>query len=220
MNEKRVALYMRISSTVGQSVESQRVRLERYCVDRNWTPVKEYVDEGYSRDQKKPSLEKLIKEAKEGKFDSVCVHSLSRLGSSLQQVLATVATLSKDYGINIISITENIDTSDESPYSELFMSVIVCMSRMELTLHRERSRAGIANYIKNGGRMGRPQKTYDFKRCLDLINNYGISQNQAAKAEGISPSLLSKHMKKWNLLSLPCQQAMITDEKVLDKVKA
>ena len=45
--EKRVALYLRVS-TSGQTVENQRLDLERVAEQRGWQIVGTYIDQGIS----------------------------------------------------------------------------------------------------------------------------------------------------------------------------
>src|SRR5262249_41824714 len=70
-NGKRAALYLRVS-TGEQTVEGQRRDLEASAAQRGWVIVETYTDNGISgtkgRD-KRPGLDKLLKDATRGRFD-------------------------------------------------------------------------------------------------------------------------------------------------------
>ena len=67
----RAAIYMRISTTDGQTTENQRMALARVAVHRRWEIVQAYEDAGISgakgRDQR-PAFNQMLKDAVRGRF--------------------------------------------------------------------------------------------------------------------------------------------------------
>ena len=69
----KVAIYARISTdNLGQDVDRQLHEVRAYCERMEYEVVEEYVDEGFARTTRnRPSLDKLIKDARQRKFKLV-----------------------------------------------------------------------------------------------------------------------------------------------------
>src|SRR5579872_6598389 len=88
---KRAAIYLRVS-TDKQTVEHQRTALGDIAVQRGWTVAGEYADNGVSgakNREKRPGLDRTLKDAGRAKFDVLMTWSIDRLGRSLSDLLAT-----------------------------------------------------------------------------------------------------------------------------------
>lgn len=87
---RRVAFYLRVS-TRRQTVENQRLELERVAAKAGWSVIEVYQDEGISgakdRDQR-PAFDRLLKGANRRSFDVIAAWSVDRLGRSLQHLVA------------------------------------------------------------------------------------------------------------------------------------
>ena len=82
----RAALYARVS-TADQEPANQLAELVRYCQARNWEPV-EYVDHGVSGSKdRRPALDRLLKDARRRKVDVVVCWRLDRLGRNLKHLI-------------------------------------------------------------------------------------------------------------------------------------
>src|SRR5438876_5886322 len=83
-----IALYARVSTTKGQDPETQLQPLREFAAHRGLAVVAEYVDKGYSgaRDSRS-KLDALMKDARAGKFDGVCVWRFDRFARSTQHLL-------------------------------------------------------------------------------------------------------------------------------------
>jgi len=81
---KRAALYMRVSTKGhGQTTETQALALQEYAQRRGFEIAGEYRDEGISGSKdSRPSLDRLMKDARSRKFDVVIV---ARFGSVCPQ---------------------------------------------------------------------------------------------------------------------------------------
>jgi DNA invertase Pin-like site-specific DNA recombinase len=92
---KRVAFYLRVS-TGEQSTENQRRELEAVAHQRGWEVVAIYEDQGISgakgRDRR-PQLDRMLKDAVRGRFDVLAAWAVDRLGRSLQDLVATLGEL-------------------------------------------------------------------------------------------------------------------------------
>ncbi len=109
----RVATYARVSTQEqadnGTSLESQSQQLEAFCKAQGWEIFNHYVDPGYSgKDDKRPGLENLRRDAKSGYFQKIVVYKLDRLARNLRILLGIEAEL-KEHDVSLSSVREMID---------------------------------------------------------------------------------------------------------------
>jgi len=110
----RAALYARVS-TADQEPQNQLTELARYCQARNWEPV-EYVDHGVSgAKDRRPALDRLLKDARRRKVDVVICWRLDRLGRNLKHLITLLDELAV-LGVAFVSLAEGIDaTTPKAP---------------------------------------------------------------------------------------------------------
>ena len=111
----RVAIYTRVSSQEqaekGTSLESQAEQLESFCKGQKWEIFNHYTDPGFSgKDDKRPGLESLRRDAKAGYFEKVIVWRLDRLARNLRLILGIEAEL-REQDVAVFSMKEMVDTS-------------------------------------------------------------------------------------------------------------
>jgi len=151
----KVAVYCRISKdNLGQDIDRQIHEVREYCKRMDYEVVEEYLDEGFARTTRnRPSLDKLIKDARQKKFKLVVSDELSRFAGTPKLLLDLLEEL-KVWNVNICSVKEGIDTS--SVMGELVATMLSAISKMELFNLSHRVKSGIANAKrKNGDVWGR-----------------------------------------------------------------
>ena len=90
-NQWDVAIYIRLSKEdeeekqESNSITSQKALLTEYVCDKNEFVVYDtYVDDGYSgTDFERPGFQRLLKDMRDGKFNTIVVKDLSRLRKKL-----------------------------------------------------------------------------------------------------------------------------------------
>ena len=91
----------------------QRLELERIAERRGWQVTEVYEDFGISgakgRD-KRPALDRMLKDANRRRFDLVMAWSIDRVGSSLTDLLGTIQHL-EAVGVDLYLDQQNIDTT-------------------------------------------------------------------------------------------------------------
>jgi len=98
----RAAIYARVS-TLDQEPENQLQELRRYVEARGWT-AQEFVDHGVSGTKdRRPALDRLIRDAKRRKVDTVVVWRLDRLGRSLKHLVTLLDEL-QALGVGFVSL--------------------------------------------------------------------------------------------------------------------
>src|ERR1700693_780275 len=161
----RIGIYARVS-TKDQSCELQVRDLRTYCTARGFDLVKEYVDVGQSgAKDSRPELNKLMDDARKRQFDSVICWRFDRFARSTKHLLTALEEF-RSLGIQFISYQENIDTS--SALGQALFTIVSAVAQLERDLMRERVTAGIRNARANGKKLGRPMRTVDPARILEM----------------------------------------------------
>lgn len=109
----RCALYVRIS-TQDQNCELQLRALREYAEQRGWQITETYQDVMSGANACRPGLDRLMADARAGRFDCVPVWKLDRFGRSLRDCLNNLDTL-KSAGVRFIANTQGIDTDEHNP---------------------------------------------------------------------------------------------------------
>lgn len=164
MNEtksKRCVSYVRVS-TVEQAVEgisldSQRQIIKDYVIKQDYSLVGSYADEGISGRTitKRPSVQKLLEDAKEGKFDMVIIWKLSRLGRSMKDVLS-IAEILYANNVELYSISESFDINTNT--GKMILGLLANFSEYEAAQISANVKMSMLSLVKNqkrfaGGRM-------------------------------------------------------------------
>lgn len=124
--------YIRVS-TVDQNVERQ---LENIPLDKS------FIDKCSGKDLNRPQFEAMMNYVREG--DRVIIHSLDRLARNLDHLRCVVKTLTNK-GVEIEFVKESlVFKGDDSPMSNLLLSMMGAFAEFEHSLIRERQREGIA----------------------------------------------------------------------------
>jgi len=185
---KKVGIYGRVS-TKDQNPESQLLDLRKYVKLRDWKVYQEYVDHGKSgKEESRPALDKLMKDARKRKFDILLVWKFDRFARSTKHLVTALEEL-EGLGIDFCSYQDSIDTSTN--HGKLVFTIMGAIAEFERSLIRERVLAGVRRAKENGIRLGRPPLELDIERMKDLTSQ-GSSVRAIAKEMGISKSLVHK----------------------------
>jgi len=110
----RAALYIRVSTaeqaTNGISLDVQERRLRALCRERGWAVAGVYQDDASAKDVKRPQLQRLLDDARAGKFQAVAVYKLDRLTRSVRDLYALLEAFG-ERGVSLVSVTESIDAT-------------------------------------------------------------------------------------------------------------
>ena len=138
-NLKIIGLYVRVS-TLNQvdrdSLKTQEERLKAYCAANGIKEFKIYKDAGLSaKDTKRPALEELMTDIKEGKIGGVFVIKLDRITRSMADLLHLTKFFNR-YNVKFVSITESIDTS--SAIGRAMQNLLGIFAQLEREVTAER----------------------------------------------------------------------------------
>jgi DNA invertase Pin-like site-specific DNA recombinase len=178
---KRAALYMRVS-TLDQHPETQLYDLRGLAAQRGLEIVEEYTDKISGAKAKRPGLDRLLADARRGKFDVVLVAAFDRIARSVRHFLEVLDELTH-LNIEFISFRENVDTG--GPLGRAMIVIIGAIAELERNLIIERVRAGMRRAKLEGQRIGRAPLDVD-RQALLRDRARGVSLSEMAKLHQIS----------------------------------
>ena len=188
---KRAALYLRVS-TLDQHPETQLYDLRGLAAQRGFQIIQEYTDKISGSKAKRPGLDRLMSDARRGRFDVVVVWAFDRMARSVRHLLDTLDELSH-LGVEFISFRENIDTG--GPLGRALVVIIGAIAELERNLIIERVRAGMRRAKLEGRQIGRRPLELD-RAAIVCDRARGLSLSQIAKAHGISRAMVSKVLRQ------------------------
>lgn len=188
------AIYARVS-TQDQSCLLQLTELNKYVSARGWKVYAEYVDEHASGIKaSRPSLDRLMRDARLHYFDVIVVWKIDRFSRSLTHLLQQCKDLDSA-GIRFIVVSQGIDTDTSNPTSRFFIQILGAVAELERELIRERTSEGRAKARAEGRSLGRPKRIFDRQVVLDL-HTEGKSFAEIGRVVGISKALAHKVVRQ------------------------
>jgi DNA invertase Pin-like site-specific DNA recombinase len=199
----RAALYARVSTSEREELqdpENQLIRLRDYCRFRQWDIVREYVEYESGRNDNRPILADMLKDAQRGRFDYIVVFKLDRLTRSPSTLVRVLESLKKnprsqEYYVNVVSTEEGLDTS--SPLAAGMMTILSVVASWEVEGFDKRRRAGIERAQKHGTRSGKPfgRPPAKIPQAALAALDAGESLRSVSRQFGISLATLSRRSK-------------------------
>src|SRR5512135_501681 len=177
--------YVRVSS-YDQNVDRQ---LEHLDVDRV------FIDKASGKDAERPELQALLAYARQG--DTVVVHSMDRLARNVDDLRRIVQRETKR-GVRVQFVKENLTfTGEDSPMSNLMLSVLGAVAQFERDLIKDRQREGIALAKQRGAYRGRG-KALPGEKVADLRRRAIAGEKKAllAREFGISRETLYQYLRQ------------------------
>jgi DNA invertase Pin-like site-specific DNA recombinase len=150
--------YVKVS-TIEHSESRQLEELKKYDID-DW--LSEKVSGKYTN---RPVLKRMIELAT--KDDTIYIHSLDKLASSIKNLLNIVMQL-QEKGIHLVSVKENIDSNTTT--GKLMLTMIGAINTFERANMLERQHEGIAIAKENG--------VYKGRKAIRYPNNWFVIYSQ------------------------------------------
>jgi DNA invertase Pin-like site-specific DNA recombinase len=173
-NEKVCGIYTRVSTADRQDTKAQESELKAFAEKRGWKIYRVYSDRGESgAKEKRPALNELWRDCKQGRVDIVCVWSLDRLARSLKQLIESLEEFRR-LKIDFVSFKQDFDTTSSA--GRLLFHVVGAVAEFERDLIRERVIAGMAQARRDGKHCGRPG--------LRQFSEADIKRIRAARCDG------------------------------------
>lgn len=194
MNRK-VAIYARVS-TDGQTTDNQLLELKKVLSKSGWELVDTYIDEGISGSKgrdKRPELDRMLKDAVRRKFDVVMSWSVDRLGRSLQDLLHLLSEL-HSINIDLYLHQQGIDTT--TPAGKAMFQMLGVFAEFERSMIQERVKAGLERAKSQGKRLGRPPVPSSKIRAIKKKHKEGLSIRKIAKEVNVGHGVIQRVIKE------------------------
>ena len=160
---QRAIGYIRVSTegqvVDGVSLDSQRSRIQAWCLANEFKLAGVFVDAGLSgsRADNRPELQAALTAVAECK-GALIVYSLSRLARSTKDTIAISDRISKA-GADLVSLSEKIDTTTAA--GKMVFQMLAVLAEFERNQISERTSAAMAHMREQGRFLGQVPFGYD-----------------------------------------------------------
>jgi DNA invertase Pin-like site-specific DNA recombinase len=178
---KRAAVYVR-TSTVDQNLQTQLLDLQQMASQRGLDIVQQYSDQVSGTKARRPGLDRMMADARRGRFDVVLVWASDRIARSVKNFLEILDELRR-LNIEFISFREQLDTG--GALGRAVTVIVGAVAELERSLVVERVRAGMRRAKLEGRAIGRPALMLDRDAILQ-DRKRGQSLAQIARLHRIS----------------------------------
>ena len=202
---KTAVIYARVSSNNDRQDTSRQIKdLENYAKSQNIEIVNIYEEHisGAKKIEERQILGECLEYCKRESVNFLLLSELSRLGRSTLQVLRSLEMLHESkvsvYIQNLGLYTLQPD-GEVNPIASIMVTVLAEMANIERSNIQYRLNSGRANYISNGGKLGRKtgstkteeKKKEEYKDTIALLKK-GYSVRNVAKLQSIGISTVRR----------------------------
>lgn len=193
MKRKSVGCYVRVS-TISQdidkfSINGQITQIKEYCQFHGYEVFDIYADRGVSgKTMNRPELQRMLKDAKEGKLDCVMIYKTSRLARNTSDLLTIVEGLHKQ-NVEFFSLSENMKFDSNS--GKLLLQILASFSEFERNNIAEGAFMGQLRRSQEGYYQGNLPLAYD--KIPDSKHELMINQHEANIVKYIFESYAKGH---------------------------
>lgn len=202
---KTAVIYARVSSSNDRQDTSRQIKdLENYAKSQNIEIVNIYEEHisGAKKIEERQILGECLEYCKRESVNFLLLSELSRLGRTTLQVLRSLEMLHESkvsvyiQNLGLYTLQPN---GDVNPIASIMVTVLAEMANIERSNIQYRLNSGRANYIYNGGKLGRKtgstkteeKKKEEYKDTIALLKK-GYSVRNVAKLQNIGISTVQR----------------------------
>ncbi len=204
------AVYIRLSREDGDKAESDSIRNQRMLITnylesrKEFKIYDEYVDDGYSGTNfDRPAFQRFLKDAGEGKVNTLIVKDLSRFGRNYIETGKYLERILPEMGIRVIAINDHYDGKAEWQRDDLIIPVKNLMNDAYCRDISVKIRSQLGAKRKRGDFTG-SFAPYGYRKCLDDHNKLVIDEEAAKQVsrifrmrlEGMCPYGIAKQLNE------------------------
>lgn len=202
---KTAVIYARVSSNNDRQDTSRQIKdLENYAKSQNVEILNIYEEHisGAKKIEERQILGECLEYCKRESVNFLLLSELSRLGRSTLQVLRSLEMLHESkvsvyiQNLGLYTLQPN---GEVNPIASIMVTVLAEMANIERSNIQYRLNSGRANYISNGGKLGRKtgstkteeKKKEEYKDTIALLKK-GYSVRNVAKLQSIGISTVQR----------------------------
>ena len=202
---KRAVIYARVSSENDRQDTSRQITdLQKFSEANDMEIVKIFEEHisGAKKNEERQVLTECLDYCTGNKVDYLLLSELSRLGRSTLQVLKSLERLHEAkvsvyiQNLGIYSLQPN---GEVNPIASILITVLAEMGNIERANIQYRLNSGRAQYVRNGGKLGRKagttksedKKREEYREVITLLKR-GYSIRNTAKLTGSSISTVQR----------------------------
>ena len=207
---KKAVIYARVSSTNDRQDTARQIKdLENYARSQDIEIVKTYEEHisGAKKIEERQILTECLEYCTRNSVDFLLLSELSRLGRSTLQVLRSLEILHEakvSVYIQNLGLYTLLPDGKVNPIASIMVTVLAEMANIERSNIQYRLNSGRANYIANGGKLGRKKGSTkseeklkeEYKETILLLKK-GYSIRNIAKLQGIGISTVQRIKKQF-----------------------
>jgi DNA invertase Pin-like site-specific DNA recombinase len=202
---KRAVIYARVSSENDRQDTSRQITdLQKFSEANDMEIVKIFEEHisGAKKNEERQVLTECLDYCTGNKVDYLLLSELSRLGRSTLQVLKSLERLHEakvSVYIQNLCIYSLQTNGEVNPIASILITVLAEMGNIERANIQYRLNSGRAQYVRNGGKLGRKTGTFksedkkreEYKEVISLLKR-GYSIRNTAKLTGSSISTVQR----------------------------
>ncbi len=205
IKNKTAVIYARVSSNNDRQDTSRQIKdLENYARSQNIEIVGIYEEHisGAKKIEERQILGECLEYCKRESVNFLLLSELSRLGRSTLQVLRSLEMLHESkvsvyiQNLGLYTLQSN---GEVNPIASIMVTVLAEMANIERSNIQYRLNSGRANYIANGGKLGRKpgstkteeKKREEYKDTIALLKK-GYSVRNVARLQGLGISTVQR----------------------------
>lgn len=204
-----VGIYVRLSKDderLGESVsiENQKLILTKYVTEQGWNIFDTYIDDGFTgTDFNRPSVTRLLDDAKTGKINLIIVKYLSRFGRNYIQIGQYIDYIFPTYNIRFIALNDNVDTANKDTSAIDMMPIVNLFNEW----HSASTSKKIKSVIEANAKSGKYRSTFapygyvkgDCEKKLPVVDEPAASVVRRIfkmHSHGVSPRHIADTLNK------------------------
>lgn len=189
--------YLRVS-TEEQTVQNQKLALEKWAHDNNYQILDFFEDSAVSGRvpaTQRHGFQEMLELVKTAGVDAVLVYELSRVGRTFWDTLDAIKVIEQYAPLVSCSPRESFLQTTEPSVRKLMIGILTWVAERERDMLVQRTKDGMERAKAVGKGIGRPQKLIDKNQLITLLaGNY--SKAKIARNLGVSRVTLYKELRQ------------------------
>ena len=197
MPMKYAFAYLRVS-TEEQTVQNQKLALEKWADDNNYQILDFFEDSAVSGKipaTQRRGFQDMFELVKTAGVDAVLVYELSRVGRTFWDTLDAIKAIEQYAPLVSCSPRESFLQTTEPSVRKLMIGILTWVAERERDMLVQRTKDGMERAKAAGKGIGRPQKLIDKNQLIAMLAE-NHSKAKIARNLGVSKNTLYKELRQ------------------------